>query len=426
MLVINKIKTIAGKITVPGDKSISHRAVMLAAISSGKSTIEGFLTGQDCLSTINCMQALGVDIRRQGQIVEVVGRGLYGLQEPKDVLPAGNSGTTMRLLTGVLAGQNFLSVVTGDTSLSQRPMSRVAEPLRQMGACIDGRQNGQYAPLVIRGGQLAGINWQTAVASAQVKSAILLAGLYADGQTTVHEPIISRDHTERMLAGFGINVKRWGTAVTVRPGMLTGQYIKVPGDISSAAFFLVAAATLPGAQLVIENVGLNPTRTGVIDVLREMGANIDVENIHMAGGEEAGDIIVQGTSLHGTTIGPAIIPRLIDEIPIIAVAAALAEGDTLITGAGELKVKETNRLAAITAELTKMGVQITELPDGLQITGPNLICGAAVKSYNDHRIAMALAVCGLFANGETTIAESECINISFPGFSSLLRQVAKA
>lgn len=425
MLVIEKISKISGTISVPGDKSISHRAVMLAAISKGKSTIEGFLTGQDCLSTIGCFQAMGVPIERQGQHVEVAGRGLTGLQEPTDILDAGNSGTTMRLLAGILAGQNFFSLLTGDQSLRQRPMARVTGPLKHMGASIDGRQEGQFAPLSIRGGGLQGITWETPVASAQIKSAILLAGLYASGPTIVQEPILSRDHTERMLAGFGIQVERRGTAVTVWPGMLEGQHILVPGDISSAAFFIVAAAATPGARLVIDNVGLNPTRTGIIDVLRQMGADIEVENLRSFGGEEAGDLVIRGALLQGTAVDGEIVPRLIDEIPVLAVAAAMADGVTFIRGAGELKVKESNRLAAIVTELRKMGVQISELSDGLEIHGPNKLRGAAVNSYHDHRIAMALAVCGLFAEGKTTIADSACIDISFPGFGELLRQIAR-
>lgn len=424
MLTVDKIGTINGVITVPGDKSISHRAVMLASISDGKSVIEGFLNGEDCLSTIRCFQAMGVDIRQQDQRVEVAGKGLYGLQEPLDVLDAGNSGTTMRLIAGILAGQKFLSIVTGDQSLRQRPMARVAEPLRRMGAYIDGRDGGKLAPLAIRGGSLKGITWQTPVASAQIKSAVLLAGLFADGETTVEEPVVSRDHTERMLSGFGIPVKRKGTAVTVCPGQLTGQHIIVPGDISSAAFFMVAAAVQPGAHLVIRNVGLNPTRTGIIDVLRCMGADIAIDNPRTFGGEDAGDIVIRGSELHGVEVGGEIIPRLIDEIPVLAVAAAFAHGTTRITGAGELKVKETNRLTAIVTELRKMGVAIRELSDGLEIEGPNAVKGAAIESYHDHRIAMAMAVCGLFADGSTTIANSSCIDISFPGFAGLLRQLA--
>lgn len=425
MLIIEKTGRISGTITVPGDKSISHRAVMLAAISKGKTIVEGFLQGQDCLSTINCFRSMGIDIKQQGQRVEIAGRGLTGLQEPKEVLDAGNSGTTMRLLSGILAGQNFFSVLTGDQSLRQRPMARVTEPLKQMGASINGRQSGQLAPLGISGGGLQGITWETPVASAQIKSAILLAGLYASGKTTVKEPAISRDHTERMLTAFGIQVEREGTAVTVRPGILEGRHILVPGDISSAAFFIVAAAAKPGSHLVIKDVGLNPTRTGIIDVLRQMGADIEIENLRSFGGEEAGDIIIRGAQLKGIEMQREIVPRLIDEIPVIAVAAALADGVTYIRGAGELKVKESNRLAAIVSELRKMGVQINELPDGLEINGPNKIRGAAVNSYHDHRIAMAMAVCGLFAEGKTTIADSACIDISFPGFGELLWQIAR-
>lgn len=425
MLVSEKISRISGVISVPGDKSISHRAVMLAAISKGKTIVEGFLNGQDCLRTIDCFRAMGIQIDQQGQTVVIEGKGLRGLREPQDILDAGNSGTTIRLLTGILAGQNFHSIITGDQSLRQRPMARIATPLRQMGALIDGRQNDQFAPLSIRSWGLKGIAYTMPIASAQVKSAILLAGLYASSQTTVHEPTGSRDHTERMLTSFGIQVETKGTAVTVRPGSLEGQHVKVPGDISSAAFFMVAAAAMPGSHLTIRNVGLNPTRTGIIDVLRQMGAVIAIENLHTESGEEVGDIIVQGARLQGTSIGSEMIPRLIDEIPILAVAAVLADGVTYIRGAEELKVKESNRLAAIVSEMQKMGASITELPDGLEIRGPNKIRGAMINSYHDHRIAMAMAICGLFAEGKTRIADSACIDISFPGFRDLLRQVAR-
>lgn len=423
MLIINQIRKMTGRMEAPGDKSISHRAVMLAAISKGRSVVEGFLDGQDCLSTIKCFRAMGIEIQRRKQRLEIQGQGIQGLREPHDVLNAGNSGTTMRLMSGILAGQNFCSVITGDQSLRRRPMARITEPLRRMGAAIDGRERGQWAPLIIRGGNLQGIAWQTPVPSAQIKSAILLAGLYANGKTVIREPHLTRDHTERMLSGFGITVVRQGTQVTLRPGCLEGQYLEVPGDISSAAFFLVAAAALPGSNLVIENVGLNPTRSGIIDVLQKMGADIRSDNVRTVCGEEIGDLIVQGAPLHGVEVGPEIIPRLIDEIPVLAVAAAVAEGETRITGAGELRVKESNRLAAITSELSKMGVRIRELPDGLVIKGPNTLRGAAVASYQDHRIAMALAVAGLFAEGETKIADSGCADISFPGFGRLLRQV---
>lgn len=424
MLLVNQIGKISGRMEVPGDKSISHRAVMLAAIGKGKSAVEGFLAGQDCLSTVNCFEAMGIEIVKTQQGIAVGGKGLHGLKEPRNVLDAGNSGTTMRLLAGILAGQNFFSVVTGDQSLRQRPMARIAEPLRRMGASIDGRERGQWAPLMIRGGNLQGMAWETPVPSAQIKSALLLAGLYASGETVIREPGLTRDHTERMLSGFGVSVARQGTQVTLRPGLLEGRQLTVPGDISSAAFFLVAAAALPGSHLVLQNVGLNPTRTGLIDVLREMGADIQSDNIRTVCGEEIGDLIVRGAGLRGVEVGPEAVPRLIDEIPILAVAAAVAEGDTRITGAGELRLKESNRLRAITLELRKMGARIEELPDGLAVKGPNALMGAAVASHRDHRIAMALAVAGLLAQGETRIADSECIDISFPGFGDLLRQVA--
>lgn len=425
MLVCEKADKLRGIITVPGDKSISHRAVMLGAISSGKTVVEGFLNGQDCLSTIGCFRAMGIEIEQQTTHVEIHGKGIRGLKEPGDILDAGNSGTTMRLLAGILAGQDFLSVVTGDASLRQRPMARIAAPLRQMGARIDGREQGRLAPLIIRGGGLTGITYTTPVPSAQIKSAVLLAGLFAAGETTVIEPSLSRDHTERMLTAFGIAVKRQQTAVTVVPGQLEGQHIKVPGDISSAAFFMVAAAAKPGAELLIQNVGLNPTRTGILDILIRMGADIQVQNLYRFGDEEAGDILIRGSVLQGVEVESEIIPRLIDEIPVLAVAAALAHGTTRIRGAEELKVKESNRLAAICSELGKMGVQIAEQEDGLEIIGPNRIHGAEINSYHDHRIAMAMAVCALFAEGRTTIPESACIDISFPGFGELLKQITQ-
>lgn len=425
MLKINKIDNIAGRISVPGDKSISHRAVLLAAISSGCSRIDGFLNGEDCLSTINCFRAMGIDIRQNGTTVEFSGKGLYGLKEPDNVLDAGNSGTTIRLMSGILAGQNFLSIITGDASLRQRPMARITEPLKKMGADIAGRLEGKYAPLVIRGGSLKGLDWQSKVASAQLKSAILLAGLYAEGETAVTEPVVSRNHTELMLECFGAKVERFGPKVTVRKGTLTGQQIKVPGDISSAAFFMTAAACMPKACLVLENVGLNPTRTGIIAVLRNMGADIELANIRNYGPEEVGDIAIKGRQLSGITIGADSIPSLIDEIPVIAVAAALAQGTTRILGAEELRVKESDRLAAITGELSKMGVKIKETVDSLEITGPNALKGAVINSHHDHRIAMAAAICGLFAKGETTIADSSCIDISFPGFGEILQKISR-
>lgn len=425
MLKINQAEGIHGIITVPGDKSISHRAVMLGSISQGKSTIKGFLQGEDCLSTIACFKKMGVEIFQQGNEVTVQGNGVNGLKEPIDILDAGNSGTTMRLMAGILAGQSFLSIVTGDESLRKRPMARIAAPLRQMGAAIDGRQDGRLAPLVIRGGGLRGIDYVLPVSSAQVKSAVLLAGLYAEGTTRVKEPVKSRDHTERMLKAFGGNVTVEGEWIRIGQSQLIGQEVEVPGDISSAAFFMVAAAAKPGAELMIKNVGLNPTRTGIIDVLKAMGAAIAIENIRTSGGEEIGDLHILGGRLRGTSINQEILPRLIDEIPVIAVAAALAEGKTIITGAEELRHKESDRIAAMVAEMKKLGIQVKELPDGMEIEGPNEIGYGIVESYSDHRIAMALAICGLFSKGGITINHPQCIAVSFPEFQEKLKAIVK-
>ena len=424
MLIVNPIEKIQGKISVPGDKSISHRAVMLSGISQGKSRIKGFLRGEDCLSTIACFRGLGIDIQEKNQEIHITGKGLHGLSEPKDILDAGNSGTTMRLLSGILAGQNFLSIITGDHSLKKRPMDRIANPLREMGAAIDGRCGGSLAPLVIRGGGLQGMDYTLPVPSAQVKSAVLLAGLYAEGYTIVREKSISRDHTERMLRFLGGNIKTQKGVITLKSSNLEGQEIEVPGDISSAAFFIAAAAAFEGAHLIVEKVGLNPTRTGIIDVLRDMGADIEFDRIHKSGGEEIGDIIVRGRKLLGTNIDETIIPRLIDEIPVIAVIAAVAEGKTTIRGAGELKVKESNRIDAMVRELKKRGVDIKELPDGMEINGPNEIRGGVAESYQDHRIAMAMAICGLFAKEPIKINNPECIAISFPEFEDKLKQIS--
>lgn len=425
MFATHKIHKLEGKITIPGDKSISHRAVMLSSISKGTSRVSGFLRGEDCLSTIACFQGLGIEIEDKGEEIVIDGKGLNGLKEPENVLDAGNSGTTMRLLSGILAGQEFLTIVTGDGSLRKRPMARIATPLRQMGATIEGRDKGNLAPLVIRGGNLKAIDYASPVSSAQVKSAILLAGLYSEGNTIVREEIVSRDHTENMLTSLGANIKRENGVVTLEKSELFGQDIQVPGDISSAAFFMAAAAAIPGSHLIIERVGLNPTRTGIIDVLKAMGADIEIDNLFTSGGEEIGDIIVKGKKLKATSLTKEIMPRLIDEIPVIAVIAAVAEGKTTITGAEELKVKESNRITSMVTEMKKLGIQATELSDGMEIEGPNEIGGGQIESYGDHRIAMAMAIAGLFANAPVEIQNSECIAVSFPGFEETLKEIAK-
>ncbi len=398
---------------------------MLLAISEGSAAITGFLRGADCLSTLECLRNLGAQIEDRGSQIIVQGRGLKGLGKPAGILDVGNSGTTMRLLSGILAGQDFASIITGDDSIKARPMDRIAVPLRSMGAKITGREGLDLAPLVVQGGCLQGIDYTLPIASAQVKSAILLAGLYAAGETIVRELIPARNHTELMLEYMGAEIEIDCNRVTIAPSQLEARDIRVPGDISSAAFFMVAAASLPGSHVVIENVGLNRTRTGVIDVLRAMGARIELENLGQQNGELYGDIVVRGSALHGTTIPPEWIPSLVDEVPILAVAASQAEGVTMITGAQELRFKESNRIQALVTELGKLGVEIHELPDGLVIEGPNKILGAEVESYGDHRMAMALAVAGLFAQDAVKVNGSQCVDVSFPGFERILKELAE-
>ncbi|MBP1933436.1 3-phosphoshikimate 1-carboxyvinyltransferase [Ammoniphilus resinae] len=427
MLKVTKASTISGSITVPGDKSISHRAVMFSSLAEGKTVISGFLPGADCLSTISCFKKMGVNIEQNGDQVVVESGGLDQLEEPHEVLDVGNSGTTIRLISGILSGLPFHSTLVGDESIAKRPMKRVVTPLRQMGAKIDGRQGGEYTPLSIRGGQLQGIEYHSSVASAQVKSAILLAGLRAEGTTTVYEPHLSRDHTERMLSSFGVEVQSFLGGVSIRGGQLLVQpkQIQVPGDISSAAFFLAAAAMIPGGSLTIKNVGINPTRTGMIDVLREMGADLELKQERVWNGEPVADLVVRYSALKGIEIGGAIIPRLIDEIPIIAVLATQAEGRTIIKDAEELKVKETNRIDAMVSELRKMGAKIEATEDGMIIEGGAKMYGAECISYGDHRIAMAMAIAGIVSEGETIIQGDDAIYVSFPGFDDTLKQILK-
>jgi len=417
---------LSGIVKVAGDKSISHRAVMLGALAKGKTTIENFLAGQDCLATVKCLRALGVHIEgfdAKGR-VEVYGRGLRGLKEPENVLDAGNSGTTARLMLGILAGQDFFSVITGDDSLRYRPMGRVTKPLKKMGAHLEGRKGGEFAPIAVTGGNLKPIVFRSPVASAQVKSAVLLAGLYAKGETRVIEPYRSRDHTERMLQYFGVDIKVEGTSVRVKgQPELRGSKIYVPGDISSAAYFLVAGAAVPGSDVTVLNVGINPTRSGVLEVLKQMGARINIFNRRQLCGEPVADIRIQGGCLKGVKIGGEMIPRLIDEIPVLAVAAAVAEGDTVIEDAGELKVKETNRLEAVAGELSRMGARVKLLDDGLIISGIKNLKGSICESRGDHRMAMSLAVAGLLAEGETVVKDAGCVDISFPGFFDVLNSL---
>jgi len=418
-----------GTLRVPGDKSISHRALMLGAIAQGETQIQGLLLGEDPRSTAECFRALGARISELNtEQVIVQGIGLGQLCEPVDVLNAGNSGTTLRLMLGILAshpGRFF--AVTGDGSLRSRPMARVVRPLQQMGAEIWGRQGSSLAPLAIQGQSLHPTHYYSPIASAQVKSCILLAGLMTAGQTTVTEPVRSRDHTERMLQAFGAKISVNSCSATVTgPAQLRGQRVIVPGDISSAAFWLVAGAIVPGSDLLIQNVGVNPTRTGILDVLQQMGADITPSNPREVAGEPVADLRVRYGSLRACEIGADLIPRLIDEIPVLAVAAVFAQGTTVVRNAAELRVKESDRIGAIATQLNRLGAKVTELPDGLEITGGTPLTGTEVDSYGDHRIAMSLAIAALNASGCTWIYRAAAAAISYPGFASTLLQVCGA
>lgn len=424
-LTINQIShLISGEISVPGDKSISHRAIMFSAIAEGTTTITGFLNSEDCLCTATAFKNMGIDITGLGtDRVIVQGKGLSGLEEPMQVLNAGNSGTTMRLILGILAGQDFFSVLTGDQYLCQRPMKRVIEPLSAMGAKILGRNNNNYPPLAIRGGTLRAMEYKLPIASAQVKSAILLAGLYANGITRVTEPASSRDHTERMLRYLGVDMNIDGLTISIKSRQtLIARDLNVPGDISSAAFFIAAALLIPNSKLIIRNVGVNPTRMGLVNILQDMGAQIQLDNLNENGPEPVADIVVAYSQLKGIEIGGETIPTLIDEIPILAVIASQAEGKTVIRDAGELRVKETDRIHAIVTELSRLGARIEEQEDGMIIHGHTSLRGAQCHSYGDHRMAMSIAIAGLLADGKTTITDTECINTSFPTFTKILNQ----
>lgn len=411
------VNGLQGNIVVPGDKSISHRSVMFGAVAEGITTVTGFLMGEDCLSTVACFQQLGVKIEQDEEKVVIFGNGWDGLKEPCEVLNVGNSGTTIRLMMGILAGRNFHSTIIGDASIGKRPMTRVTIPLSQMGAKIEGRQNGEYTPLSIRGGGIHGITYKAPVASAQVKSSILLAGLQAEGTTTVVEPEKSRDHTERMIRQFGGIVEEDGLAVSVRGGqLLKGTDVQVPGDISSAAFFLVAGAIVPNSTIQLKNVGLNPTRTGIIDVMKEMGADITIAAQEDTQSEPFGDITIKTSALKGIVIGGDIIPRLIDEIPIIALLATQAEGTTIIKDAAELKVKETNRIDTVVNELANLGAAIEATDDGMIIHGKQSLRGGTVSSHGDHRIGMMLAVAALICKEEAALEGKEAISVSYPQF----------
>lgn len=425
-------RRLAGRIKMPADKSILHRALILGAMAHGDSIITAASVGRDCASTRAALRALGVPIEDAASseaggftAIRIRGQGPEGWREPQQVLNCGNSGTTMRLLLGALAGRPFHAVLTGDASLRKRPMGRVVTPLLLMGAKVNGRSNNTHAPLSIRGGALHGLRYPSPVASAQVKSAVLLAGIQAEGETAVEEPVPSRDHTERMLRVMGVNVRAGsGFAAVNGPARLSPIELSVPGDISGAAFLLTAAAASPGSEVVVEEVGLNPGRIGFLETLRRMGADVAWTVEREVGGEPVGTVVARGGALHGTTIGPLEVPALIDELPVLAVAASCAEGVTRVEGAAELRHKESDRIHAMATELRRMGVRIQEFPDGFEIAGPAALRGAEVRSHGDHRLAMALAVAATLARGESRIARIACADVSFPGFAGELARLA--
>ena len=423
---VQPAKAVRGEISVPGDKSISHRSIMFGSLARGTTTVRGLLRGEDNMATLNAFRLMGVQITDDGDLLTISGRGLHGLTEPDDVIDCGNSGTSIRLLSGLLAGQRFFSVLTGDKYLRKRPMKRVVTPLNRMGALIQGRDGGEKAPLAITGTLLKGIDYSSPVASAQVKSALLLAGLYADGDTTVTEPHRSRDHSERMLAHFGARIRVTDTGASISGGEeLEGREITVPGDISSAAFFLVAGLIVPGSELLITGVGVNPTRTGIIDILQAMGGDIQLLNQRELSGEPVADLLVRSSALKGIDIGGDVVPRAIDEFPVIGIAAALADGTTTVRDARELRVKETDRIVATAENLRLAGVTVEETPDGMIVTGRGRLDSCTVDSRGDHRIAMAMLIGGLAATGAVTVNDTECIETSFPCFLQLLEQVAR-
>ena len=418
--------SLQGDLTVPGDKSVSHRSVMFGSIAKGKTTVSGFLLGEDCLQTIDCFQKLGVHIEVDGTNVAIDSPGMDQWSEPKEVLYTGNSGTTTRLMLGILCGTNLHSIMTGDASIGERPMRRVADPLRLMGAQIAGRANGQYTPLAIQGGPLQAIDYTMPVASAQVKSAILLAGLRANGTTIIREQEVSRDHTERMLRQFGADISVEDGVVSLVGGQtLTGTHVNVPGDISSAAFFLVAGAVVPNSRIVLNNVGVNETRDGILAVLKNMGATMTVAIDDEQAAEPTATITIETSQLTGTTVEGAIIPRLIDEIPIIALLATQASGKTVIKDAEELKVKETNRIDAVVNELKKLGANIEATEDGMIIEGPTPLHGASLKTYGDHRIGMMGAIAALLADGAVELDDADCIAVSYPTFFEHVESILK-
>lgn len=427
-MIMKHFDKLQGEVTVPGDKSISHRSIMLGSLAKGTTEVTGFLQGADCLSSISCFQKMGIEIENNPvtNTVHIHGKGLHGLTAPTDILDVGNSGTTTRLMSGILAAQSFTSTVDGDASIRKRPMGRIMTPLSQMGAKFESLATDKCAPFKVTGGNLQGIHYESPVASAQVKSAILLAGLYADGQTSVMEPALSRNHTELMFESFGVDIKSVGTTATVTPAKeLIAQRINVPGDISSAAYFIVAGLITPNSEITIKNVGINPTRDGILTVCKNMGADITLSNVKDDIGEPVADITVRSSSLHGCTIEGDMIPKLIDEIPVIAIMAAFTDGTTVIKDAQELKVKESNRIDVMVNNLSAMGVDIEGTDDGMIIRGGKSLHGATIDSKLDHRIAMSFAIAAGLADGDTEITGAECVNISYPSFYSDLEQLMR-
>ncbi len=432
-LTVTPGRSLKGTIAVPGDKSVTHRAIILSALAEGVSTIHGYCRGEDCLNTMRACQSLGVRIDESPAELRVHGKGMWGLAEPDGPIDCGNSGTGIRLLTGLLAGQDFFTVLTGDASIRRRPMGRVVKPLREMGAVIAGRKGGELAPLAITGSRLRGMTYRSPVASAQIKSCLLLAALYADGVTSISEPRLSRDHTERLFQFFGISFQKEGLTIALkgRPaiGWTAAERLVVPGDLSAAAFFIVGATIVPDSDVTIIGVGINPTRTGILDILTQMGADIQIFNRREEAGEPVADLRVRSALLHGVYIGAEQIPQTIDELPILCTAAAVAEGETIIAGAEELRVKESDRIATMSAELRAMGARITEKPDGMVIRGlggngvNGTLRGATCSSHGDHRVAMSAAIGGLTAASPTSIADTDCIETSFPGFAHNLLEL---
>ena len=423
-MIFHKVTSLKGEVTIPGDKSISHRAVMFGSLAEGTTEVTNFLQGADCLSTISCFRKLGIQIENTAERILIHGKGLHGLSESSETLDTGNSGTTTRLISGILAGQSFTTFLNGDASIQTRPMKRIMTPLSMMGADITSLNGNNCAPLRICGGHLHGITYQSPVASAQVKSCVLLAGLYADAPTSVTEPVLSRNHTELMLAGFGAKVTSSGTTATIEPEPdLRGMKIEVPGDISSAAYFIAAGLIIPNSEILVKNVGINPTRDGILRVAIEMGGGITILNEKISGGEPTCDLLVRSSSLKGVTVGGEIIPTLIDEIPMIAVMACFAEGTTIIKDAQELKVKESNRIDTVVTNLKAMGAHIEATDDGMIIEGGYPLHGAVIDSHLDHRIAMSFAIGALGADGETTIEGADCVKISYPKFYETLESL---